>query len=359
MIAFTCEALPGRTIFGAGAIRQLGEEVDRIGSRALVISTPGQMRLSGRNIKKLGKRIAGIFNGAAMHVPRSIADEAIVQAQEGGADCCIALGGGSTIGLAKAIALELSLPILAVPTTYAGSEATPIWGITDQGIKTTGRDLRVLPRTVIYDPELTLNLPPGLSAVSGLNAIAHCVEALYAIDANPVTSLMAEEAIGALAASLPVIVRSPQDAHARATALYGAWLAGTCLGTVTMALHHKLCHTLGGSFGLPHAETHAVMLPHVMAFNAPAAPDAEIRIAQALGAKHAAQGLWELAHRLGAPLTLSELGFSAAQIDQAAALATAKPYPNPRAIHRADIAALLSRAVAGLSPGWHRAATSG
>ena len=193
-----------------------------------------------------------------MHVPEEIADAARAEAATLGADCCVAVGGGSTTGLAKAIALTSELPIIAIPTTYAGSEMTPIWGITADGVKKTGRDTRVLPKTVIYDPNLTLGLPVPMSVTSGINAMAHCVEALYSKDANPIVSLMAEEGIRAMAQALPKIVKDPDNADARAQALYGAWLGGSVLGAVGMALHHKLCHTLGGSFNLPHAETHTV-----------------------------------------------------------------------------------------------------
>ena len=201
-----------------------------------------------------------------MHVPLEIAEDARRMARELGADCCVTVGGGSTTGLGKAIALTSPMPILAVPTTYAGSEMTPIYGITEGGAKKTGRDLRVLPKAVIYDPELTLSLPPALSASSGMNAIAHSVEALYAQDANPVISLMAEEGIRALAKALPSMSQNPQGFEREIEALYGAWLCGVALGSAGMALHHKLCHVLGGSFNLPHAETHSIVLPHAMRY---------------------------------------------------------------------------------------------
>jgi maleylacetate reductase len=220
----------------------------------------------------------------------------------------VAIGGGSTIGLGKAIALESGLPIIAVPTTYAGSEMTPIYGITEAGVKKTGRDLRVLPRTVLYDPELSQHLPVGMSVVSGINAIAHAAEGLYAQDGNPVMSLMAEEGIRALAQGLRGIHRAPADMAARSACLYGAWLCGSVLGHVGMSLHHKLCHTLGGSFNLPHAETHTVVLPHALAYNASAAPQAMARIAAALGAPDAATGMFDLARELGAPTALRDIG---------------------------------------------------
>jgi len=260
------------------------------------------------------------------------------------------VGGGSTTGLGKAIALTSSLPILAVPTTYAGSEMTPIYGLTEGGMKKTGRDARVLPRTVIYDPSLTVSLPAALSAASGMNAIAHCVEALYAQDANPVISLMAEEGIRALAASLPVVVREPQNLDARSDALYGAWLAGIALGAAGMALHHKLCHTLGGTWNLPHAETHAIVLPHAARYNRDAAPEAMARIARALGAADAPGGLYDLEKRLGLRMRLADLGMPEADLARAAKIATEAPYPNPAAIEYADVLELLQNAFAGRRP---------
>ncbi len=299
---FVVDILPSRVIFGLGCLERLPEEIAHLGaSRALVLSTPEQTQIAAEVVSRLGARAAGLFDRAVMHVPFEIAQAARETAQRLGADCCVAIGGGSTTGLAKAIALVSDLPILAIPTTYAGSEMTPIWGLTENGIKKTGRDPRVLPKTVLYDPALTVTMPAQLSATSGINSIAHCVEALYSKDANPIISMLAEEGIRALAASLPLVIRDPKNLDARARALYGAWLGGMSLGSVGMALHHKLCHTLGGSFNLPHAETHTVILPHATAYNAPAAPEAMSRIERALGARSAAQGLYDLAVSLGVP----------------------------------------------------------
>lgn len=349
---FLHEALPCRVIFGAGALSQLPAEVARLGaSRALVLCTSGQRQLAEIASAALGARSAGVYPKAVMHVPIETAIAARGEAARLGADCCVAIGGGSTTGLGKAIALESGLPIICVPTTYAGSEMTPIWGLTEAGVKKTGRDRAVLPRTVIYDPLLTLTLPAQLSAVSGVNAIAHCVEALYAPDANPIISLMAEEGIRALAASLPAIQRDLEDLSAREQAQYGAWLAGASLGAVGMGLHHKLCHTLGGAFNLPHAGTHAVILPHATAYNAEHAPDAMARIARALGAADAAQGLYDQNVRLNVPLGLRDLGLAAGDLDHAADLATRSAYPNPAPLSRDGIRALLDDAFYGRRPG--------
>ena len=350
MNPFVYNGLPARVIFGAGSIAQLPAEIDRLGSkRALLLSTPEQKASVDEVAKALGSRVAGIYGKAAMHVPVEVAQDARRVAAELGADCCVTVGGGSTTGLGKAIALTSTLPILAVPTTYAGSEMTPIYGLTEGGMKKTGRDVRVLPKTVIYDPRLTLSLPAALSASSGMNAIAHCVEALYAHDANPIISLMAEEGIRALAASLPKVVSDGKDLAARSEALYGAWLAGIALGSAGMALHHKLCHILGG-FGLPHAETHSIVLPHAMRYNRDAAPDAMRSIARAMGASDAPGAVWNMEAGLGIPMKLGEIGLKEADLERAARIATEAPYPNPRKVEYGPVLALLRDAYEGRRP---------
>jgi alcohol dehydrogenase class IV len=351
MLQFTYQPQPTRVVFGAGRLDRLADEIARMGvSRVLVLSTPGQRRQAEWASALLGDRAVGIYAGAVMHVPIEAAAQARAEAARLRADSCVAIGGGSTIGLAKAIALELGLPILAVPTTYAGSEMTPIWGLTEGGVKRTGRDPRVLPRTVIYDPSLTLGLPARIAGPSGINALAHCVEALYAPDANPIIELMAEEGIRALDASLPVVVRHPGDLDARAQALYGAWLAGTALGAATLGLHHKLCHTLGGSFNLPHAEVHSVILPHAAAYNESAAPAALARAARALGAADAPGAIFDLVVSLGAPTALREIGMRAEDLDAAADLATRNPYANPAPVTRDGVRRLLDDAFYGRRP---------
>jgi maleylacetate reductase len=288
-----------------------------------------------------------------MHVPIETARAARERARELNADCYVAIGGGSTIGLGKAIALESGNPIVAVPTTYAGSEMTPIYGLTEDGVKKTGRDRRVLPRAVLYDPELTVSLPPNISGPSGINALAHCVEALYAEDANPVITLMAAEGIRVLSRSLPIVVQEPANLDARTDALYGSWLAGLCLGAVGMGIHHKLCHTLGGSFNLPHAEVHTVILPHAAAYNRQAAPEAMRLTAAALGSDDAPGALFDLAVRIGAPRALKDIGMPEDGLDRAARLATTNPYYNPRPVDYAGVRDLLEDAYRGRRPLQH------
>lgn len=349
--AFTYQALPTRVIFARGSLNRLADEADRLGlSRVLLLSTSLQNRHAGVAASVLGARLAGLFGGAVMHTPIEVTNQALSHIEANKADGLVAVGGGSAIGLAKALALRTDLPQIVVPTTYAGSEATPILGETVEGIKTTQRSLKVLPEVVLYDVELTLGLPVALSVSSGLNAIAHAAEALYAEDRNPLIQLMAEEAVRVLAAALPGIHAQPHDLSARSDALFGAWLCGTCLGSVGMSLHHKICHTLGGAFDLPHAETHAIMLPHTLAYNLSSAQDASQRLSRALNGQDPAAALYRLARSLGAPSALRDLGMSAEALDLAATLAVRDTYPNPRPVEPSEIKAMLTRAWRGDPP---------
>lgn len=348
---FVYESAPMRVVFGAGTASRVAEEVERLGAtRALVLATPGRRAMAEDVAARLGPRAIGVYAEARMHVPAAVAAAGVAEARRLDVDCVVAAGGGSTVGLAKAIAREEGIPIVALPTTYSGSEMTPIWGLTVDGVKTTGRDARVLPRCVIYDPLLTLGLPPAISGPSGMNAAAHCLEALYAPDGNPITSLMAEEGLRALAASLPAVVAAPGDVAARSDALYGAWLAGAALANVSMGVHHKLAHVVGGSFDLPHAEVHTILLPHSAAYNREAAPEAMARAARALGAEDAAAGLFDLAMAAGAKMALGDLGMAESDLDRAADLALSNPYHNPRPITREGVRGLLDDAHRGRRP---------
>lgn len=343
------EALAGRVVFGAGCLAEVPAEVERLGARrALVVDGLVDSDVAGRLADDLGERHAGTLAGIRQHVPAELATSARAASAEAGADCLVAVGGGSAIGLAKAVALESGLPIVAVPTTYAGSEMTPIWGITRDDRKLTGSDRTVQPRTVVYDPELTLSLPASASAASGMNAIAHCVEALWTERANPVTDAVATEGIRRLAAGLRGVIRDPADLDARAQALRGAWLGGTALAVAGTALHHKVCHVLGG-FGLPHAEVHAVILPWVVDFFGPAAPEALARVARALDAGDAVGGLQQLGRDLGLSAGLADLGLDAAGADLAAELAAAVAPAVPSPAGQADIRAILEHAM--IAPG--------
>lgn len=351
MRPFVYNGLPARVVFADGAMSKLAGEIEKLGAKSvLVITTPNQKEdgvALAAELKRFGARL---YTNATMHTPVDVTEDALRLVRESGTDLLVALGGGSTIGLGKAIALRTDLTQIAIPTTYAGSEMTPILGETKDGLKTTQRSLKILPEIVIYDVELTMSLPVGLSGTSGINAIAHSVEALYAEDNNPIINLMAEESITALGRALPKIAANPKDREARSDAQYGAFLAGACLGAVGMALHHKLCHTLGGTFDLPHAETHTIVLPHALAYNAPAVPNALAAVGRALGTEDAALGIFELSGRVGAPRALRDLGMPEDGIDKAADMALANPYWNPRPLERRGIRELISRAWAGEEP---------
>jgi maleylacetate reductase len=351
MESFTYKSQSSRVIFGAGSIENVAREVAELGShKALVLSTPEQQDQAERVSEMLGDLSAGVFPFAKMHVPIEVARKAVEHAKSVGADSAVAIGGGSTVGLGKAIALESSIAIIAIPTTYAGSEMTPIYGVTEAGLKRTGMDYRVLPKTVIYDPDLSATLPLGMSYVSGMNAIAHAAEGLYARDGNPVMSLLAEDGIRRLASGLRRLTTDANDMAARSDCLSGAWLCGTVLGHVGMALHHKICHTLGGSFNLPHAETHSIMLPHALAYNYTSAPEAMERIERAVGLANAPSGVFAFERTLGIPAGLREIGMKERDLDRAVEIALANPYWNPRAIEAVPLRAMLQRAWEGIDP---------
>lgn len=335
-----------RLVFGPGAVGELPLQLGRLGvRRAFLVTTGGRSAATVPGRELLGDLLAGAFDEAREHVPVATVMAAVERFSAARADACVAVGGGSAIGLGKAIARATNAPLAAVPTTYSGSEMTAIWGETDDAGKRTGRDPMVRPKLVIYDVTLTFGLPAGLSAASGMNAMAHAVEALYAASATAETKAIAEDAAGLLARGLPAIVADGTDVAARTAALAGAHLAGRALDEASMGLHHRICHVLGGSFGLPHARTHAVVLPHVAAFNAPAAPDAMARLARALGSDDAADGLAALNRALAITAGLRDLGLRDADVGTAAEEVTAKPYPNPRPATRQEVRELLTAAL--------------
>lgn len=351
-IDFAYDALPGRVVFASGARARVAEEVDRLGvQRVLLVAARGRMDAHGEQIRAgLGSRCVGWFDEIRVHVPVTLVRSGVAAAQATSADALVSLGGGSATGMAKAIARELGLPIVAVPTTYAGSEMTPIWGTTSDHRKQTGRDHAVLPRTVIYDPELTVSMPPGVTGPSGMNALAHCIEALYGPQANPVTSTLAEEGIRALAGGLPHVVEHGDDLDARASVLYGAYLAGATLAVAGTSVHHKIAHILGGTWDLPHGRLHAILLPHTVAFAAPAVPDAMARAARALEVSDVPAGLFDLLRTLEITPKLTAVGMPAAAFDQAVdAVVEGRP-PSPRPVERAAAAAMLRGAFDGTPP---------
>ena len=352
MLDFNYQAFEARIVFGPGKVSELPAEIERLEARSvLVISTGSQRAVADIAIDALGSAFAARIDGAVMHVPREHVVNALETVRQHGCDCVVAIGGGSALGVAKGVALETGLPVVAVPSTYAGSEMTDIWGISEGDGKTTGRDKRVVPKTVIYDPDLTRGLPGRLAGPSGINAMAHSVEALYAQNRNPVLAMIAEEGIRAMASGLPSVCDGSAGDDARGGALYGAFMCGLALATATMGIHHKLCHVIGGTFRLPHAETHTIILPHATHYNRDAAPEAMQAIARALNADSAASGIFDLAKKIGAPTALKDLGLDEKNLDRAADIATASPYYNPQPVDREGVRALLDAAFHGHRPG--------
>ncbi|RYC80409.1 Maleylacetate reductase [Fusarium oxysporum f. sp. narcissi] len=352
MEPFVYSPLSHKIIFGRGSIRQLPQCLQQLGfRRALVLSTPHQIDQAKQITDILESHVEAswIFSEATMHTPLNITEKALAFCQQNEPDVLVSIGGGSTTGLGKAISFRKGIYHISIPTTYAGSEVTPILGETVDGIKTTKTQFEILPKTVIYDVDLTLTLPLPMSLTSIINAIAHGVEALYAPNTNPIVSLMAAEGVRSLANGSYELLDDPDSIVARSICQYGAWLCGTCLGSVGMSLHHKLCHTLGGSFNLPHAETHTIVLPHALAYNAPKVPQAMKVLAGVLPDSQgdALRGLNTLLNKLGVPRSLKSIGFKEEDIGKAADIAVSKSYANPREIDRELIREVIRRAGAG------------
>jgi len=348
---FVHDTLPQRVCFGSGeAASSLGREIARLGAgRVMLIASENTMHLADEIAA--GVPVALRHDEVVMHVPVEVAERARAAAARSDVDALVSVGGGSTTGLAKAIAMTSGLPIVAVPTTYAGSEATPVWGLTEGARKTTGTDLAVLPKVIVYDAALTTSLPVELSVASGLNALAHCVDAMWGPSADPINAALAAEGIRSLAAGLPEVVADPCGLEGRERALYAAYLSAAAFASAGSALHHKICHVLGGKYNLPHAQTHATVLPYVLAFNGPAAPDAERRIAAAFGSATAIGGLEALKRQLSAPRALRDYGFAEDSIAEAAdAILPSVPPSNPRPVTAEDLRTLLRAAWSGADP---------
>ncbi|HWJ72555.1 MAG TPA: maleylacetate reductase [Kaistia sp.] len=348
---FVFPGLTTRVVFGSGTLARAGEEVSRLGhDKALVLSTPHQKADAEKLADSLGSLAAGVFADATMHTPVEVTETAVEAFRASGATAVVSLGGGSTTGLGKAIALRTGADQVVIPTTYAGSEMTDILGETANGEKTTRRSPDIRPETVIYDVDLTLSLPVGLTVTSAMNAIAHAMEAFYAPDRNPVIVLMIKDAMAAFRDGIPRLIEDPKDRAARTEALYAAWCCSTALGYVQMALHHKLAHVFGGSFDTPHAETHAILLPYTAAFNEVAVPELLAPIAEAFGGGSAGGALWDFAKSVGSPLSLKAIGISETDLDRATAIAVKNAYANPRPIEPGSIRELLQAAWEGRRP---------
>ncbi len=279
-------------IFAPGALAQIGEAITHSGWTRLVLYASPSMQKAA-HIEKirtaLGNRLVAVYGEVRPHVQDQQVQEAVELAVQCEADAVIGLGGGSPIGMAKAVASRLGeIQVIAIPTTYAGSEMTPVFGIThtdeDPPRKVTVNDPRIVPSLVVYDPQLTLDLPPELTASTGINALAHCIEALYSKTRNPLSTAAAKEAVGHIQKALLRCYQDGTDVEARSEMLLGSHLAGVSLATVSMGLHHGLCHVLGGSANVPHGLANAILLPHAIRFNADAAATELLPAADVMGA---------------------------------------------------------------------------
>jgi maleylacetate reductase len=349
---FARTSLPGRIVFGDGALAQLAAELDQRGlRRAMLIAAGRDGRLADCGDTVLGDRVRLRWSEVRQHVPGELADRASAAALAAGADVLVAIGGGSTTGLAKATAVATGLPLAVVPTTYAGSEMTPIYGMTSGNDKKTARDPRALPSIVVYDPRLLVTLPAAVVGPSGMNALAHCAEALWAARADPVTDAIALDGARRLREHLSAAYAA-DDAGARGQVLVAACLAGMALGTVGTSLHHALCHLLGGMFGARHAETHAILLPYVVGYLQPNVPEATRRLAQAMkfGEPALAKCIWALGRSVGTPVGLRSIGISEDQLPAVVHAALAKGLHSPRPLEYGDLLRVLHAAWAGQPP---------
>lgn len=338
------DAPAGRVVLGAGARHAIPGELERIGARRVfLVATRSAAAAAEELADALGPRLAGRFDRPAVHTPVAVTEAALEALTGASADALVALGGGSAVGLGKALSVRTGLPQVAVPTTYAGSEVTPVLGETADGVKSTRRDPAIAPGTVVYDPELTLGLPAGLTLTSAMNALAHAVEALWAPDATMATDALAAESAEGILGTLPAVLAEPAALPARARLQESAWLAGICLARTRMGLHHQLAHVLGGAFDLPHAELHTLLLAHVVGYNLPYAPAAAARLERIAGPDPAAV-IAALAGSYQGPKTLGELGVPREALPEIAARVLAQPYPNPRPLDAASLTALLEAA---------------
>lgn len=347
-LTFDHTTLGQRVLFGTGrALDGVLAAIESLGAQRVLL-------IAGGSATELAEQLAARAPVAAriqdivQHVPVENGRAAVAAAHDAAADAVVAIGGGSAVGLAKIVARDTRLPVVAVPTTFAGSEATNVWGQTEDGHKTTGVDDHVLPAVIVYDAALSRSLPGDLAAASGLNAVAHAVDGLWAPGADPINRELGAAGLRALVPALQTLADDPDDVDARDRLLYGAYLAAVAFASAGSGMHHKICHVLGGAYGLPHAQLHAIVLPYVTAFNTPAAPEAAARISDAMGGASAAAGLLSLREQLGVAPSLSAIGMAEQDVPEAARLALAAiPAANPRPVHLDDVERIIHAAWAG------------
>jgi maleylacetate reductase len=350
--AFTWSALPSRVVFGTGAVLRVSDEVARLEKRrVLLVGGGASTRTSFSRVRDaLGDMVAGTFGGSTQHVPAHVIDAAVATARAVGADVLISVGGGSATGLGKMLAYTCDLPLIAIPTTYSGSEMTAVWGRITEGRKHTAFDMRVLPRSVVYDAELCVGMPPRLAAASGMNALAHCLEALWSSGANPMTTALAVEGGRRLVSGLPRVVDDPDDVGAHAHNLIGACLAGVAMAQAGMGIHHRSAHVLGGGWQLPHAETHAILLPRSTALVAPRAQGAMHDASRIFDSDDVPTAVFTLLQRLRLPAGLSELDMPEDGLDEAARRIMDATHNDPLVPDVASVRQMLDDAYFGRGP---------
>ena len=348
---FDYTPVPSRVVFGENSALKLCDEVRSLGGkRALIACTKNMVKRADNVIDALGENCVGIFDGVEPHCPEHVAMAALQMFKDKAADVIIAIGGGSTIGVGKAITLRTGAPLIVVATTPCGSESTPIHGMLIGNKKKTGRDPKVIATTSIYDPILTTSMSAHHTATIGMNSLAHCVEALYAQVKSPISDLMAVNGIKALIRGIPGSIRNPEDLEHRAEVLYGGMLSGYCVTLAGIALHHKLCHVLGGHHGIPHGESNSVILPYAVAYNETAAPEAMAEIRNAMNTDSASGGIFDFATEINVPKSLKELGMRVEHLD-AAARETVETTPyNPKPVDVKSVREMLQQAYEGIRP---------
>jgi maleylacetate reductase len=340
-----------RVLLGAGRRGDLLSELEARGTRSVLVIGGGHADdVVETLLDAFGDASVRLVKNVRQHVPVADVEATVALVDAAGIDTVVAIGGGSAIGLGKAVARDRDVTLAAVPTTYSGSEMTAIWGVSDGTVKRTGRDPSARPSLVIYDPALTVGLPAAVTAASAFNALAHCVEALWVDDRTPATTARSVEAIDVIVDALPVVISNGHDLGGRTRLLYGAYRAGQVIGVVGTALHHRTSHVLGGRYGLDHGGMNAVLLPHVVAYNAGWGSWEEAALASVLGDNPAGR-LADVARRTGAPTSLGELGMPQAGIDAVLdEVIDRVGDSNPRPPDRDSLRSLLERAWRGEPP---------
>lgn len=348
---FNYSPVPSKVVFGENAALKLKDEISALGgARVMIACSKGMRGRIEHVIEALGDMCVALYDGAEPHCPEAVAMAAIDLFKEKKCDIIVAVGGGSTIGIGKAIALRTDAPLIVVPTTPCGSESTPIYGMLIGNTKKTGRDAKVIARTSIYDPALTTSMSAHHTATIGMNSLAHCVEALYGQSASPISDLYAAEGIKALTKGLRGSLADGNDLAARSQVLYGGMLSGYCVTLAGIAIHHKLCHVLGGHHGIPHGESNSVILPYAVAYNETAAPKAMEKIMAAMGTDSASGGIYDFATEMKVPKSLKELGMKESDLDIAAEETVRTTPYSPKPAQVKSVREMLQQAYEGIKP---------